>query len=277
MRQLYDTHVHVWTLDEKKYPWNPILAIAKIPTYAFTPEQLLTDMDANGVERAVLVQSSSYGWDNAYLLDVLKKYPDRFRGVVLADPANLDFARHVAGLRSSPGVVGMRFHLLEPEHVDIFSQGLDRIRKGALDSELVVDFQVRPGNFAPVVEMARSAPKLRIVIDHLGLPWSGGPQSRGLRDLLDLAEFANVYVKLSGLDEMPRETNSPESKTQFAEAVVRSFGPGRVMWGSNCPHALASSTFSDLAGAVDSYLPSLSEDDRKLVRWETARQFWDLQ
>jgi L-fucono-1,5-lactonase len=275
VQRLFDTHVHVWKLDEEKYPWNSILSIAKIPTYAFTAEQLLSEMDENQVERAVLIQPSPYGWNNRYLIEVLEKYPSRFKGVVLVNPADPEIEQQMASLTAHVGVAGVRFHLLEQRQVEVFRTASDRVRRGALGSRLVVTFQAHPGNIAPVTEMALLAPELTIVLDHLGLVWWNDSRSRGLADLLELATLPNVHVKLSGLETVPEESLAFYSKSELAEAIVAAFGPDRTMWGSNCPHALAASSYKDLAETVDRFLPSLSSAERNLVGWETAERVWD--
>jgi len=58
---MIDTHVHVWTDDEKKYPWQQTLSKVPIPTEPATVEKFITCMEKAGIEAAVLVQPSTYG------------------------------------------------------------------------------------------------------------------------------------------------------------------------------------------------------------------------
>ncbi len=81
---IIDSHVHVWVQQPEKYPWQPIGGY--VPENEASVEMLLAVMDAAGVEGAVLVQPTPYGWDNSYLLDAAERYPDRFRCVCLVDP-----------------------------------------------------------------------------------------------------------------------------------------------------------------------------------------------
>jgi L-fucono-1,5-lactonase len=274
MDRLYDTHVHVWTLNPQTYPWHPILAQAGIPTYPFTGEDLIREMDSAGVGRALLVQPSTYGWDNSYMLDVLSRYPERFRGVALADPADPSPAKRYLELASAPGVKGLRFHLLEAGQERMFRETADQVRAAAQDARLVVTFQVSPGHLAPVAAMARAASQLPIVVDHLGLIRWTGPHSVGLAELLELAELPNVYVKLSGLEELSGESYPFRAGCPLAQAVAKRFGPARLTWGSNFPHARTAGSYRDLAGVVDACLPALSDSERDLVRWQNAAQLW---
>jgi hypothetical protein len=68
-------------------------------------------MDVFGIDRAVIVQPSVYGFDNRLLVEVVKSDNSRFRGVAVIDPHSSDeelAALHAAGIR------GIRFNLLHP-------------------------------------------------------------------------------------------------------------------------------------------------------------------
>ena len=81
--RIIDPHVHVW-INDPAFPWpveNP-----NPPAEDHTAEDLLALMDANGVEKTVLVQVIHYRWDNSYVAHVIKKYPDRFMAVGRINP-----------------------------------------------------------------------------------------------------------------------------------------------------------------------------------------------
>ena len=89
---IIDCHVHVWELP----PIAPIGPTA--PTWTAVTEEagptelLIEDMDANGVDAAVLVQSSGSTWDNTYVADSANAHRDRFRSIGLVDPMDLNNA-----------------------------------------------------------------------------------------------------------------------------------------------------------------------------------------
>ena len=43
-------------------------------------------MDENKVDMAILLQGSYYGFQNEYVTEIVKKYPNRFRGAGVFDP-----------------------------------------------------------------------------------------------------------------------------------------------------------------------------------------------
>lgn len=271
---MYDTHTHIWTLDPERYPWRPILTQAKIPAYPFTATDLLSRMAGAGVARAVLVQPSTYGWDHRYLLEALAAYPNNFRGVVLADPLDDEIARRLDELAAGTGVRGVRFHLLDAGQEEAFGRAVERVALAALAAKLVVTVQAGPGRLGPVAALARAHPDLTIVVDHLGLVRWGGERSTGLPDLLSLAAYSNVFVKISGLEVLSDEKSPFETVWPFVRTVARVFGAARVMWGSNSPHALSSGSYQELAGVPRRCLGDLREADLRMITSGTAVRVW---
>ena len=75
-----DAHSHIWTPDTAHYPLAPGFAVADMKPPSFTAEELLGHCRPAGVGRVNLIQMSFYGFDNRYMLDMIKLYPDRFVG-----------------------------------------------------------------------------------------------------------------------------------------------------------------------------------------------------
>ena len=77
---LIDTHMHVWSNDDKRYPFPhpyvPGFSIKDVP-HEGTVEMLIKDMDQNACTHAVLVQVIYHGWDNSYVADCVQRFPDR--------------------------------------------------------------------------------------------------------------------------------------------------------------------------------------------------------
>jgi len=101
---IIDPHVHVWKHDPK-YPFAPG---AHPPPEDRTPEMLLELMKANNVERTVIIQVIHFKWDNSYLADVLKQYPQYFKGVARINPEDPAAPDHVTELMKKPGFHGIR-------------------------------------------------------------------------------------------------------------------------------------------------------------------------
>ena len=83
---IIDCHVHVWELP----PIAPVGPTAPswtaVTDEAGPTELLVKDMDANGVDATVLVQSSGSTWDNTYVAESANADRGRFRSIGLVDP-----------------------------------------------------------------------------------------------------------------------------------------------------------------------------------------------
>ena len=107
---IVDTHVHIWEISDT-YPIGPTAPTwNSYPDETGTAEELLADMDAEGVDWTVLVQTSWSTWDNGYIADSVVRYPDRFVGHGLIDPQDLDNAEQVRYWIRERGLVGFRLH-----------------------------------------------------------------------------------------------------------------------------------------------------------------------
>src|SRR3954464_4910798 len=99
-----DSHAHVFKrglplADARRYA----------PDYDATPEDYIAVLDKNGVSNAVLVQPSFFGTDNTYMVEALKRYGQRFRGIAVVAP---DVAQDELRALNDVGVVGIRLNLI---------------------------------------------------------------------------------------------------------------------------------------------------------------------
>jgi predicted TIM-barrel fold metal-dependent hydrolase len=107
---IVDTHVHIWEMP----PIAPIGPSApnftSKPTAHGNAELQLADMDANGVDKTVLVQTSFSTWDNEYVAAAGIKYPDRFVSMGLVDPMDDRNAAQAVYWMDEREMQGFRFH-----------------------------------------------------------------------------------------------------------------------------------------------------------------------
>src|SRR5262245_11690807 len=84
-----DTHMHVWAKAGSAYPFpHPYQSDFMTPPHDGTLEMLLDDMDAHGCTHAVLVQVIYHGWDNRYVVDCIRRHPNRLKAHGLIDPTD---------------------------------------------------------------------------------------------------------------------------------------------------------------------------------------------
>jgi len=106
---IVDSQVHIWAADTPDRPWPPGRAQEAQRPYPVTKDMLLFEMDLAGVSRIVIVPPSWEGDRNDLALEAARLHPDRFAvmgRVDLRDPRSRDL---VAGWKTQPGMLGMRF------------------------------------------------------------------------------------------------------------------------------------------------------------------------
>src|SRR5262249_21327414 len=107
-----DAHSHIWTPDVAHYPLAPSFAVADMQPKSFTAEELLAVCRPAGVGRVNLIQMSYYEFDNRYMLDMIKLYPDRFVGTAIVDPLGDDPGRAMRDLLAR----GVRAFRIQPKY-----------------------------------------------------------------------------------------------------------------------------------------------------------------
>jgi predicted TIM-barrel fold metal-dependent hydrolase len=230
--RVVDSHVHVWP---RGHPDG-----AELWREPYPVERLWETLDAAGVDAAVQVTPSPDGWDNSYGVEAAALHRDRLRVFGRFDPATPDPAARLRAWLSQPGAVGVRLTFFGRSAVAdggllAFERFWDACERLATPVAVFA-----PDNLTELVRVLERHPRLRLVVDHLGLgvyPGCADPLA-GRSTLPEFAAFEHVRVKVSGLPEVSGE-GFPfrDVHEHLAEAVSR-FGARRLMWGSNHPVVL---------------------------------------
>ncbi|AET94227.1 putative hydrolase (plasmid) [Burkholderia sp. YI23] len=203
------------------------------PDYDAALDAYAGHLRAKGLSHAVLVQPSFLGTDNAFFLDVLQRYPRRFRGVAVIDPSiSDDELQRLAAC----GVVGMRLNLIGLALPDLrTAQWRDlfaRINALGWHVEIHRDAVDLPMLVTPLVEQ-----DCTVVIDHFGRPDPEfGANDPGFRYLLTTAKSGRVWVKLSAAYRCVVGESGVSLGTALTESLLDAFGAARLVWGSDWPH-----------------------------------------
>ncbi len=253
---IVDSQVHAWVNGEPTGPHrrSPI-----------TREALNAEMQAAGVARVVLAPPL---WDpegNAYTLSLARSEPDRFAVMGMLDANGDDPSDRLHTWRNQPGMLGIRFLFNTKDRLaPLLSGGLDRAWSVAEEIDLVVAMLI-PGSLHLVDDIARRHPRLRIIVDHLGVPrGSLGPAAFDhLPALLALAKYPNVHVKAAGVGDYAIDPYPFRSLDAPLRRIFNAFGAERLIWGSDLsrlhhPYRQCVAHFRDS-------LPWLSSTDIELI------------
>ena len=233
---IVDTHVHVWEVGPR-YPVGPTAAtFTAKPDEPATADELIEDMDANGVDASVLAQMSWSTWDNGYISDSVARFPDRFLGHGLIDPQDPSGnAEQVRYWMEERGLVGFRFHpFYYPGEQVLVDEGNRAMWEELAAREAVVQFHMKPWDAPQIDEIARRHPGMTLIIDHMGYP---DPETgmEAFRPILDLARHERMFVKISDIKGRSREAFPFRDMHPYIRALLDAFGVERAMWGTGYP------------------------------------------
>jgi L-fuconolactonase len=271
---MIDAHVHVWTLDAERYPWQQTLAHVPIPSAPATAEDLMAEMTASGVRQAVLVQPSVYGWSNAYLCDCLERFPGRFAGVCLVDPSS---PRNGADLRHwvvQRGCSGVRINLIAEQNPAWgLEAGPGRILAAAAELGIAVELQTHPTHVDTIVELARRYPSITMIVDYLGA--DAFRTRAAIEAVRRIAEVPSTAFKLLSLSQDSHEAYPFGDLVPLLQAAAKSFGTERLVLGTDFPHVRLRSSYAESIGWL-SGLPFLPPSAEARID-DTARAFFALE
>ena len=210
---------------------------------------------ACGIERAVLVQPSVYGADNACLLDALRdgasaapSAAPELRGVVVpaADTGDAALeAMHALGVR------GVRLNLVNPQVLAAADASSQVMRMRHRGWHLQVQLRLDAEGEAQLDALARSC-DAPIVVDHFGRP----PRSRVSPVLLALAAEGRVWVKLSAPYRASSEPGYADLRP-LIDALIDA-ASGRLLWATDWPHTEIAGDLprdEDLVDVLSAWLP----------------------
>jgi predicted TIM-barrel fold metal-dependent hydrolase len=264
-RTIVDAQVHLWKAASPDWPWVPGRK-PQLPE-PFTIEKLVPLMDEAGVDRAVIVPPSWPGDRNDYGLEAARRYPDRFAvmgRIALQDP---NAPKLLPTWKQQPGMLGIRTTFMRDQASLLTGGAADWLWPAAEKEGLPIMF-LAPGNiprFAPIAERHSG---LTLIIDHMSLMQETAKEGRipqAISDVVALAKYSNVSVKLSSAPTYSFESYPWRDMTEHLKRCFDAYGPQRCYWGTDLTNAFAKSTYRQRVTHFTEELPFLSEDDKDWV------------
>jgi L-fuconolactonase len=269
-----DIHPHIVSPDTQRYPLAPLGGTqsawsSERPT---TYQTLLKAMDYAGVDKAAIVHSSTaYGYDNSYVADAVAAVPSRFTGVysidILAPDAVKTFDHWL-----TRGCAGMRLFTTGSTLPDQSTWFVDPktypFWEHASAKNIPVCMQMKQEGLPLLREIMDRFPKVTMILDHLArAPFEDGPPYRGAAELLDLAKYKQVFLKITPINVTPKSWGKATPETFFGK-IVDTFGASRIAWGSNFPNSVG--TLMEILGAGRKAFSFAKPSDQDWIFGKTA-------
>jgi L-fuconolactonase len=265
---IIDSHTHAW----EHWPYQPPVPD---PRSRGTIEQLLFEMDNNGVDEAVLVCANidHNPHNNAYIARCVQQYPNRFHHFADVDSA-WSTTYHTGGAAVRLRNVAKQYplkgftHYLKPEDDGRWlysSEGLEFF-KVAARLNLIASLSSYPHQQAAIRNVAEQYPELPILLHHLGHPKVG--KKEDLATILESAKFSNIYLKLSGFyyATSGEQWDFPYRDVQeIVMALYDGFGPRRLCWGSDYPVVKQFMTYRQALESFRNYCTSIPTKEHSFI------------
>jgi predicted TIM-barrel fold metal-dependent hydrolase len=272
-----DSHSHIWTPDVDHYPLAAGFKVEDMAPRSFTAEELLAVCRPAGVGRVNLIQMSYYEFDNRYMLDMIKLYPERFVGTAIVDPLGPDPGAAMRDLRPR----GVRAFRIQPRYGKmpparwLEPAGYQAMFRTAWDTGQALSCLIDPDGFPEVDRMCRAHPGATVILDHLGrIGADGNVRDADVEALCALAKHANVLVKVGAFYALGKKTPPYLDLAPLIRRVVQAFSPRRCLWESDCPFQVVAHKYTDSLALVRDRLDFLARDDRDRLLWKTAEHLF---
>jgi L-fuconolactonase len=272
-----DAHQHFWRYNPDEYGWidDSMASLRR----DFLPADLKPEMDRAGFDACIAVQARQTLEETKWLLSLAEENSFVAGVIGWVDLRANNVRDQLAELAKNPRLLGIRHivqgepdgrFLLHPE----FLRGITALE----EFNLTYDILIYTRHLPVAIEFVQRFPRQRFVLDHLAKPlikthtvqpWAS--------HISELAKFPNVFCKLSGMvTEADWNAWKPEHFAPYLEIALESFGPERLMVGSDWPVCKVAASYSQVMGVVINFLDQYPREARDSILGGAAQRFWRL-
>ena len=284
MLNLIDSHVHFRDPANLRYDW-----LAGVPAIrrAFLPAQLPRQGPGWRLDGLVFVQADCAAEQGqaevewvAGLAAADAGADPAIRGIVAFAPLEMGEAAQpqLQWLSGQPLVKGVR-RLIQAEAPGFAIQP-DFVRGVALLAEYGLSFDIaaRPDQLGEALALIRQCPGVAFVLDHIGNPdIQAGRREPWQQDLAAIAAQGHGVCKVSGV-----VTRADHQRWQAAELrpyveyVLETFGPERVLYGSDWPVETLAAQYEQWVAALVDVMTGRPEAEQQKLFGENTRRVYRL-
>ena len=292
-----DTHHHLWDLSANYYPWLTDRITTRVcGEYSairknYLLEDFFDDADAVNLVKSIHVQAEHDHADPARETRWLQEIADSpgSRGfphgiIAFADLSRLDVEANLEAHYSYLNVRGIR-QMLHESMVDpdnplpsLFENSTWRKNISLLKKYgFSFDLQVYPQQMGQACGLVKEHPDLQFILCHTGQPSERDEESLNIwqTGMRALAEFPNVYVKISGLG-MFDNNWTVDTIRPFILHAIEVFSVERCMFGSNFPVDGMTTSYSRLWSAYSDITSSFSASERYALFCGNAERIYRI-
>jgi hypothetical protein len=283
---IIDAHSHLWLNQDTVVGGQPIYQMEPnrsrsmffgeerqmLPPYMTdgqnTAERFLSNMDYAQVAAAVVTQEFIDGLQNSYLMQVEKRYPNRFFTFGMADYREPGFLKHAEELMQVfKGIKIPAARLPQQFLTDEMMQMMHLLeQQGKI---LGIELQDGDAQVGQMEEIIQECPKLKIAIGHFGMV-----TRHNWLEQIKLARHENVFIESGGITWLFNDEFYPfPSAIRAIKEAAELVGMEKLMWGSDYPRTITAITYKMSYDFVEK-TPELTADEKRLFLGENAKKFF---
>ena len=273
---MIDAHVHFWKYNPIKDAW--ITDEMGLLQRNFFPQDLQPVLHENGVTGIIAVQADQSENETDFLLQLSNKSPF-IKGIVgWVDLQNKNLEDKLLHWSEYPVVKGFR-HIVQAEsdgflRKEAFVNGIKLLKS----FDFTYDILIYPNQLKEAIQFVNKYPNQKFILDHCAKPCIRDQKINEWKiEIKEIAKNENVYCKVSGL---VTEAKWNEWKTEdlypYLDVVFESFGTDRILFGSDWPVMLLSSTYNKWKNLLEKYMLQFSDEEKQKVFDTNAIKFYNL-
>ncbi len=277
---IIDTHEHLWDLSARPCSWTKNLPVFN---RCFLPADYTEATKDCGVERSLHmeadVDATHMEDENEWIGSLAADEGNPVCGAVISGrPESPDFGAYLDRWATKPFVKGMRrvLHVMPDEvsQAPIFAENIRKLAAFNLPFDLCVLERQLP----LALQLVEKCPETTFVLDHCGVPAiAEGRPGAWRENIRNLATFANVNCKVSGLVAYADPGRSIEDAVKpYIDDVIDAFGWDRLVFGSDWPVCLLTSTAAEWIGIARNHVEGAPEEDQRKLFRDNALQIYNL-
>lgn len=274
LMKFIDAHVHVWTPDLLHYPLAAGFTKENMNPASFTPEELFKHSKPTGVDRINLIQMSYYGFDNSYMLDMIKLHKGVFVGTAVIDPT-ADAPEKTMTTMLGQGVKAFRILpalTKAPVNRWLEHAGYQKMFTAAAKNNQALSCLIGPDALPEVDRMCKKNPGTTVIIDHIArIGITGTIDDKDVTALCELAKHKRLFVKIGAFYALGKKKPPHTELSDLIEKVIKAFGVERCMWESDSPfQVVGDNSYAASIELIKTGLKFLKDADREWLLRKTA-------
>ena len=272
-----DAHQHFWRMDRGDYGWLTAKDHPKIAR-DFSPADLKPLLKAAKIDKTILVQAAPTEAETQFLLDIAGATPFVAGVVGWTDFDTPDAASRIARLCANPKLLGLRPMMQDMADDEwMLRKEIGKAIDAMQRAQLRFDALVKPRHLPALAEFLERYPDLPVVIDHGAKPdIAHAGLDMWATYIRHIAKNSKACCKLSGLASEAGPGWSAATLKLYVDVLLESFGPQRLMWGSDWPVLSEAGDYASWLAACETLTKHLSSSDREAIFGGTAAKFYGL-